>query len=84
MGQHSAEMPAKPHKPCNGPNCSRNPSIPVLPVPTVSSPTPSEWGSLCDSLTLVPPGGGFLFADTSSVQPIALVSSIFHPPRYAA
>src|SRR5262245_12296600 len=66
MGQHATELPsplpARPDKPCNGPNCSRGPSFPLLPVPTVTSPTPSEWGSLSTTLTLAPLGGGFLFA----------------------
>jgi hypothetical protein len=87
MGQHSAQVPSplpvRPHKPCNGPNCSRGPSVPPLSIPTVPSSPPPEWGWLCGTLTNVPPGGGALFADPTSPQPISFVSSIFHPPRCA-
>jgi len=85
MGQHAAEMssplPAKPHKPCHGPNCSRGPSVPPLSSPTVSPPVPPEWGWLTGILPFVPSGEGARFPDSSAPLPFSLASSIFHPPR---
>jgi hypothetical protein len=84
--QHSADLPApaKPHKPCNGPHCSRAPAVPVAPVPTVTPPTAQEWGWFADDLGFTAPGRGAWLFDTCPQHPIRFASSIFHPPRLAA
>ncbi len=83
---HATEMPApaSPHKPCHGPNCSRGPAVPFLPVPTVTHPVPPEWGWLAGIPAPVPPGRVAFLTHFLSPHPTQLASSVFHPPRSAA
>jgi hypothetical protein len=87
-GQHPIEtpspLPARPHKPCNGPNCSGGPVEPPLSVPTVTSPTPPEWGSLTGGPAFAPPRDVSRFSDDSASHPVSVALSIFHPPRPTA
>jgi hypothetical protein len=87
LAGHQADMPApaNPHKPCHGPNCSRGPTAPLpLSVPTVTPPSPSEWGWLAATPVPAPPHAGACLAESSSPRPTHLASGIFHPPRAAA
>jgi hypothetical protein len=77
-------IPARPHVPCHGPNCSRGHGVPLLPVPTVSSPASPEWGWLAEAPAVVPADRGAVLSDCPSPSPIHFESSIFHPPRLAA
>ncbi len=79
------QLSASPHKPCHGPNCSGNPTVPQpLSAPTVTPPVPPEWGWLVATPPPAPPGGGTCLAPSASSHPTHLASSIFHPPRSAA
>src|SRR5437016_4351372 len=53
-----APVPADPHKPCSGPNCSRAPVVPPLTPTTVTSPNLQEWGSLTGLPASVTPACG--------------------------
>lgn len=74
---------ATPKKPCNGPNCSHRPSIPVTPTaPPPTSPTLGKnWGLL--SIPGIFPAEG-RFGESHSRSRVATIerpNSIFHPPR---
>lgn len=76
------ETPA-PAPPCEGPNCSGNPSrdLPPLAPVTVAGPQVKE---VVHNLALVGAPDGLrppFNRDLTSPRPISRASSVFHPPR---
>ena len=76
-------MPARPDRPCHGPNCSSNPTTPAVPVsPPVTSPSDSKnlvAGLVGDRDDF--PGAGWSLSLTSEGRVVRHPRSIFHPPR---
>ena len=76
------EAPAPP-RPCHGPECSKAPAAPALPL---TAPVLSSCGSDQSPVVLQSdaddrPSPGRAAAGTSAARPVRLTSSIFHPPR---
>jgi hypothetical protein len=72
-----------PRKPCDGPNCSGNPSPPVTP-PHVPAAEPSDYkswavGTVAFVAQAIGPGWGI--PGEINQPPIRRENSIFHPPR---
>jgi hypothetical protein len=75
--------PPAPPRPCHGPQCSKAPATPIVPM---TAPVPSSSESEQPSLVVdTEPGGrpsaGWAAGHTRFPLPIRLTSSIFHPPR---
>ncbi len=87
IGGHSAaghdKSPAKPAVPCpcQGPQCSQRPDLPLLPPAAPPSVAPAEWATMIARLAApTNPGRDFL-RDNLSANPIDRTDPIFHPPR---
>jgi hypothetical protein len=73
-------MPS-PAKPCDGPNCSRGGSLPLLPVPVTSVSGAEQWASLIPFVRPSVPDASMTLSLNSPPPPMRLPNSVFRPPR---
>ena len=72
--------PLAPSKPCDGPQCSRNSSAPLLPVP-VTPPSTDPWAVIATGPGSTGDDSLAHFLEGPGEKPGRNPSSIFHPPR---
>ena len=82
MTPHDAIKPNAP--PCHGPNCSQNPTAPVVPPAPPPTVTFGEWANLLVRLADPFPTRRSLVVDGNAAHPIHHSDPIFHPPRLSA
>jgi hypothetical protein len=75
-----AGQPMHSHAPCSGPNCSRRPVLPLVPVAPLGVSAPQWACSTARPDFLVLEGSSF-FRDGPVPSPSSHDDSIFHPPR---
>src|SRR5262249_43211587 len=81
QGNHSLPtLPGMPRSPCSGPNCSRGSQGPLVPVPTIP-PSPTHWAIDVPSVPLISNDPVSISPIASSLHPVQLRFSVFHPPR---
>jgi hypothetical protein len=83
MPPDSDSDPKAPRKPCDGPDCSGNPSPPVIPAgaPATWSTDSNNWvvGVVAVATQLI--GPGWWIPRLPTKLPIDRENPIFHPPR---
>jgi hypothetical protein len=73
--------PAKPQRPCHGPNCKRGPITPApAPVAPVM-PDGQDWACIAAPLTLAAAISSPFLAEPIGHPPLLTPSGVYHPPR---